>query len=72
MATPRSDTQNGSLYGHPANRVTLTCAHGASTYVVLPGGDSKANLVAHDLLWARHTNKHRCDCGPLPSRVDVS
>ncbi len=64
MAIPIADIRTGTLYVNPANRVTLTCAHGASTFFVLPGGDSKANLAAHDFLWVRHSTKHRCGCGP--------
>ncbi len=63
MTTSRAESRDGTLYGHAAQRVNLTCPHGSSTFFLLPGRDPKANLAAIDLLWSRHTTRHRCDCG---------
>lgn len=62
MTTAIAEMRDGTLYGHAAQRVDLTCPHGSSTFFILPGRDPKANLAALQLLRVRHATKHRCDC----------
>ena len=72
MRTTTTESQSGTLYGHAAQRVTLTCPHGSSTHVVLPGRDPNANLAVVELLWVRHAVRRRCDCGSASPGVYMS
>lgn len=57
-----AELQIGRLLGHAAHKVSLRCAHGESTYFLLPGSDPTANAAALDLLWVRHIGRHGCGC----------
>jgi hypothetical protein len=57
-----SELRDGTLFGLAAHRVVLRCAHGGSSFVVLPGRDEAANRAAVELLWARHVGRLGCDC----------
>jgi hypothetical protein len=72
MTTTTAKRRDGTLYGHAAERVDLTCPHGSSTFFVLPGRDPKANLAAVELLWVRHATRHRCRCGSASPGAHVS
>lgn len=62
MAATRAESRDGTLYGHAAQRLDLTCPHGSSTFFVLPGRDLKANRAAVELLWVRYATMQRCAC----------
>lgn len=72
MNRTTAERRDGTLFGHAAQRLTLTCPHGTSTEFVLPGRDPKADLAVVDLLWLRHTARNRCECRPARPGVDVS
>jgi hypothetical protein len=57
-----------------ARRYGLTCVHGATSAVMLPGGKLLADLVVLDVLLARHHRLWRCTCppaliGPMPDAM---
>lgn len=62
--TTTADWREGTLFGHPAKRVTLSCTHGSSTFFLLPGSDPMKNLLAHELLRVGHAARLRCGCVP--------
>jgi len=62
ISTGLAEVQSGLLHGLEAQRLSLRCQHGQSTYFLLPGRAREANKAALDYLWVRHIGRHGCEC----------
>lgn len=63
----RYEVRDGLLYGRPAKRVDVYCAHGGSSFLILPGNAPRANAAAVDLLASAHGIRRSCQCAELPT-----
>lgn len=62
QATGLLEVSAARLRGHVVTKVTMSCAHGRSTYVLLPGRDPAVHAAALDFLWVRRLGRHGCEC----------
>ncbi len=56
--------QHDPAGGTGVKRLAFRCSHGSSSALVLPGGRPLSDLVALDLLLARHHRAQQCACLP--------
>jgi hypothetical protein len=50
--------------GPNVRRYLITCAHGSSSALLLPGRKPLADLAVLDLMLAGHHRRQRCQCVP--------
>lgn len=65
----RNEIRNGHLYGLPAQRIDVRCAHGESTFLLLPGSEPGSNAAAIDVLTGAHGIKRSCHCADQPAEA---
>lgn len=64
------EIRDGRLFGQPAKRIDVRCAHGGSTFFLLLGDEADSNAAAVDLLSAFHGIKRSCQCASPSSDAD--
>jgi len=61
------EVTDGQLHGRPAKRIDVRCAHGGSTFLLLPAMSRDANAAAIDVLTSAHGIKRSCHCAVRPA-----
>ncbi len=49
--------------------IAMSCSHGATSALLLPGAKAVTDLTLLDILLARHHRAHDCRCTPNPRLV---
>jgi len=63
MALPSFHVRDGGALGPEVKRVSLSCAHGTSTRLFVPGRVPLREDLLRDLLIAVHDVENGCRCG---------
>jgi hypothetical protein len=63
MVKPTVRALDGSAFGAGVKRVSLSCAHGTTARLLLPGRAPLQETVLQDLLIAVHDSEKQCHCG---------
>lgn len=63
MVAPTVRVQDESAFGAGVKRVSLSCAHGTTARLLLPGPAPLQTTVLRDLLIAVHNSEKQCHCG---------
>jgi hypothetical protein len=63
MVKPTVQVRDESVFGAGVKRVSLSCAHGTTARLLLPGRAPLQETVLKDLLIAVHDIEKQCHCG---------
>ncbi len=63
MVMPMVRVRDEAMFGQGVKRVSLSCVHGTTARLLLPGRAPLEEGVLRDLLIAVHDTEKRCACG---------
>jgi len=64
MASMEFKVRDEPALGPTVRGYRISCAHGTSSAVLLPGRKPLADLIVLDLMLAGHHSRQRCQCVP--------